>query len=131
MYITYIHNAQNAGEVCRRLRLVRHLMDICTRFAGTASSRLVRNAGSRAQRGRTLRPRRTMFTCAVTAGQNEFARDLVGKPCRPVPLIATNTDTCTRCAANVAQGNNSHCRNSRAQSEPAAFMWKKTEAESS
>ena len=41
--------------------------------------------------------------CATTAGQNEFARDVVEDPCRPVPLIATNKDACTRFAEIVSQ----------------------------
>ena len=40
---------------------------------------------------------------ATTARQNKFARDVVGKPCRSVPLIATKTDTCTKFADNVVQ----------------------------
>ena len=41
--------------------------------------------------------------CATTAGQNEFARDVVGNPCRPVLLLATNSDACTKFAEIVRQ----------------------------
>ena len=41
--------------------------------------------------------------CATTAGQNEFARDVVEDPCRPVPLLRTNRGACTRFAENVSQ----------------------------
>ena len=51
--------------------------------------------------------------CATTAGQNEFARDVVGNPCRPVPLIATNSDACTRFAEIVSRRTKSHRANSR------------------
>ena len=40
--------------------------------------------------------------CATTAGQNEFARDVVEDPCRPVPLLVTNSDACTRFAEIVS-----------------------------
>ena len=39
--------------------------------------------------------------CATTAEQNKFARDVVGKPCLPVPLIGTKKDACTRFAEIV------------------------------
>ena len=41
--------------------------------------------------------------CATTARQNEFARDVVGNPYRPVPLIATKKGACTRFAEIVSR----------------------------
>ena len=41
--------------------------------------------------------------CATTAGHDEFARDVVEDPCRPVPFLRTNGDACTRFAENVSQ----------------------------
>ena len=47
-------NAQNACKICHHLRSVIDQMDICTRFALTANSRLVRNVSRRVQRCRSV-----------------------------------------------------------------------------
>ena len=41
--------------------------------------------------------------CVTTARQNEFVRDHVGNPYRPVPLTATKSDACTRFAEIVVR----------------------------
>ena len=98
MLYVYIYVQRSVYKMAKMRAKMDH-QDLFVDFIYTCDKMVV---GSGIQRGVTVQPSTTTIMCARTA-QNKFARDLVGKPCRPVPLIATHGDARTRFAEIVSR----------------------------